>query len=83
MMSTRETVRERIKKILQQRHDEEPFADDESLVLSGRLDSLSVVELVAVLEEGWGLDFADIPFDQNLFDTVDSIVALLEESQRG
>ena len=34
--------------------------------------------IVVFLEENYGIDFSDRPFDQNEFDSVDSITALVD-----
>ena len=57
--------------------DTDPFTDSESLVLSGRLDSLGIVNLLLFLEEDFALSIDPGDFDQARFDTVHSIVALL------
>jgi acyl carrier protein len=80
-MTKRERVREYLIKVLRQKEDDdEPLADSDSLVLSGRLSSLDVVDVLTFLEDE--LDFAMDPrqFDQANFDSVDAIVALLERT---
>jgi acyl carrier protein len=49
------------------------FSDSESLFQSGRLDSMSAVELVTFLEMEFGVDFANVDFDIAMFDSVDLI----------
>ena len=78
-MSKRERVREYLTGVLGQKEDlDEPLADGESLVLSGRLSSLDVVALLTFLEDE--LDFVMDPrqFDLANFDSVDTVVAMLE-----
>jgi acyl carrier protein len=80
-MSKRERVREYLIKVLRQKGDyDEPLSDGDSLVLSGRLSSLDVVDALTFLEDEW--DFAIDPrqFDLAKFDSVDAIVALLERT---
>jgi acyl carrier protein len=80
-MTKRERVREYLIEVLHQKEDDdEPLADGDSLVLSGRLSSLDVVNLLTFLEDE--LDFAMNPrqFDLANFDSVDTIVALLERT---
>ena len=38
------------------------------------------MKLLEFLESAFGVDFAEIEFDPQRFDTVDEIVALIEES---
>lgn len=56
------------------------FSDEDSLVLSGRLSSLQVVNLAAKLEEKYNLDFAANGFNQYDFDSVNSILQLIESA---
>jgi acyl carrier protein len=73
-------IRAFVGKLLRDHDDHAGFADTESLVNSGRLDSLAVVKLLEFLESAFGVDFAEIEFDPQRFDTVDEIAALIEES---
>lgn len=75
-------IRKVVAYLLSQRGDTHPFQDGESLVLSGRLESLAVMELVAFLEETFGMDFARVDFNQTDFDSVDSIAALVVREGR-
>jgi acyl carrier protein len=70
-------VREFFKGLLAIRHDRQPFTDTTSFFLSGRLSSVDAVELVVFLEEKYGIDFADIGFDQSQIDSVEAIGSLL------
>jgi acyl carrier protein len=76
-MMDQETVREFVGSLLRRKGDTRPFTDTDSLVLSGRLDSLDVLDLVGFLESRYQLDFGDRPFDQQLVDSVDDITDLV------
>jgi len=65
---------------LEKHGDRNPFSDGESLFLSGRLDSFSMMNLVMHLEERFGLDFSTLEFDVGLVDTLEGIVALVDAS---
>jgi acyl carrier protein len=65
-------------KLLRDREDVGPLADNDSLFVSARLDSLSAVELVEFLEREFGVDFAKIDFDIALIDSVDAIGDLMQ-----
>jgi acyl carrier protein len=54
------------------------LADDDSLLLSGRLQSIDAVEIVLFLEENFGIDFAAIGFDKDQIDSVDAIYSLTQ-----
>lgn len=77
-MSTRAKIRNFLEKILNDKGDRSGFTDQQLLVTEGRLTSLDVMMIVVFLEENYGIDFSDQPFDQNEFDSVDSITALVD-----
>lgn len=52
--------------------------DDDSLVGSGLISSLSIVEIIGYIEKRFGLDVADEGIDITDFDSVDSICRLIE-----
>jgi acyl carrier protein len=76
-MDHREEIRKYLKELLLQKGDKQPFSDDASLLLSGRLASVDAVEIVVFLEEKFGVNFAELGFDQELIDSVDAIDALI------
>jgi len=77
----RARVRSFVAALLREHDDHGQFADSESLIRAGRLDSLAVVKLVTFLESEFAVDFARIEFDPERFDTVDEIALLVEESR--
>jgi len=77
-MDHRAAVRQCIERLLAKKRDKKGLNDDDSLFLSGRLQSVDAVEVVLFVEEEWGIDFAKIGFDMSLIDSVDSILALRE-----
>ena len=79
-MDRKPEIREFLRKLLERKTDTQPFADDSSLLLSGRLQSIDAVALAVFLEEKFGIDFADLGFDQEKMDSVNCIAALIEES---
>jgi len=80
-MNDRATVRAFLKDLLLKRGDTDEFADTDSLIIfRGRLASVDVLELVVFLEERYKIDFAEQGFDVNRVDTVDEIMALIEEA---
>jgi acyl carrier protein len=76
-MNDQDAVREFVGSLLLRKGDLLPFEDTDSLVLSGRLDSLDVLEIVVFLEKTYAFDFGDRPFDQQLVDSVDEIKDLI------
>lgn len=78
-MNARERVRDYVRKVLKENKDDaEPFGDGDSLVLSGRLSSLDVVDVLTFLEGEFGFAMDPNEFDAAKFDTVEAIVAMLE-----
>jgi len=51
---------------------------NESLFLSGRLDSLSMLNLIMFLENNFSMNFAEIDFEVDLVDSIDSIICLID-----
>lgn len=80
-MDQKPVVREFLNDLLSIRNDSAPFGDDESLMLSGRLQSLDAVRIVMFLEETFGVNFATVGFDPGLIDSVNSISALVSEAE--
>jgi acyl carrier protein len=81
-MTQREQVRNYLIKILRENKDDtDPLTDSSSLVLSGRLSSIDVVDTLTFLETTFGFSIDANDFDQAKFDSVDSIVALLSEAK--
>jgi acyl carrier protein len=73
-------IRQFVQQLLVQKGDQRPFSDSDSLVFSGRLQSVDAVEVVVFLEEKWGIDFASIGFDESQIDSVDAIDALVQQA---
>lgn len=76
-MQEREEIRKFIAELLRKKGDSAPFTDSESLILAGRLESIDAVEIVMFLENRFGLDFAELGFDQTQIDSVGLITALV------
>jgi len=79
-MDQKSRIRQFLQRLLAQKGDRRPFGDSDSLLLSGRLQSVDAVEVVLFLEEQWGIDFAEIGFDETKIDTVDAIDALVQNA---
>jgi len=81
MSNARQQVREFLEGLLRQNQDDATgLSDSDSLVLSGRLTSLDVVDTLTFLEERFQFEMDPINFDQKKFDSVNSIVAMLQEA---
>ena len=77
--SVREQIREYVARVLRENKDDRnPLGDTDSLVLSGRLSSLDVVDVLSFLEARFNFTMAPSDFDQSKFDSIDNIVAMVE-----
>ena len=81
MLDPRGEIRTFLQEALDNSGDGAEFSDSDSLVVSGRLDSFSVVEIVMFLETNFDLDFSDGVFDQTDFDSVDRIKQLIANNE--
>jgi acyl carrier protein len=77
-MDGKAEIRTFVQDLLTGRDDRRPLADDDSLLMSGRLQSIDTVEIVLFLEERFGIDFAEIGFDRDQLDSIDSIHRLAQ-----
>ncbi len=59
----------------------ESVSVDDSLVRSGLIDSLVVVQIVLYLENTYGIDFAALGFDPDRLASMGSILDLIEEAR--
>jgi acyl carrier protein len=79
-MNAREQIRTYVQKVLKENKDDTaPVGDADSLVTSGRLSSLDIVDVLTFLEGTFNFEMDPNDFDQARFDTVDSIVQMLEK----
>ena len=75
-------IRAFVGQLLGGRDDHRAFGDAESLIKAGRLDSLAVVKLVTFLEAEFAVNFDEVEFDPERFDTVESVGTMVEEARR-
>jgi len=81
-MTGREKIREFVRGLLVANGDTGAFQDQDSLLLSGRLQSIDAVEIVVFLEKNFGIDFAEVGFDREQIDSVDAIQLLVETASK-
>jgi acyl carrier protein len=82
-MKGKTEIHEFVQELLTNSGDDQPLVDQDSLLLSGRLQSIDAVEIVVFLEENFGIDFAQIGFDREQIDSIDLIYALVQTSGTG
>jgi acyl carrier protein len=75
--TTKDRIRAIVRGALDEAGDDEPAADGDSLVVSGRLASLDVVAILTALEETFAIEIHADDFDPLRFDTIDSIDELV------
>jgi len=76
----KQKIRDYLSEALKNQGDKQPLTDNDSLFVSGRLDSVSMMMLVVYLEEEFAVNFKATDFEVGLIDSVDAI-ALLIDSQ--
>jgi len=82
-MKGKAQIREHVQRLLTSIGYGGQLADHDSLLLSGRLQSIDAVEIVLFLEETFGIDFAQIGFDREQLDSIDAIYALTQAAGNG
>ena len=73
-----DTLRAYLQEALRLHGDTQELADGDSLFLSGRLDSFSMMNLILFLESRFQLSFSDLEFDVEKVDSLDAIAALVQ-----
>ena len=79
-MNDQDSIKAFIQKLLNEHGYTDEVPTSESLILSGLLDSLAVIQIVVFLEETFGIDFSEVYFDQTYFDSVDLITDFVREN---
>lgn len=78
-MNTSPAIRTAIEGILAARGHHEPVDDNDSLFISGRLDSLAATEVMMMLESDFAIDLADADFDMSRLDSIAELSRLVGE----
>jgi acyl carrier protein len=73
-----DTLRAYLQEALRLHGDTQELAEDDSLFLSGRLDSFSMMNLILFLETAFALTFSDLEFDVEKVDSLNAIAALVQ-----
>jgi acyl carrier protein len=81
MEDRRETIRQLLREILRKNNDTRAFSDTDSLILTGRFQSMDVLEIVVFLEGSFGVDFSE-GFDQSRLDSVEEILNFLRTAAK-
>jgi acyl carrier protein len=73
-----DTMRAYLQEALRLHGDTQELAEGDSLFLSGRLDSFSMMNLILFLETAFALTFSDLEFDVEKVDSLNAIAALVD-----
>ena len=79
-MNEKAEIHDYVHNLLRENGDDAELVDHESLLVSGRLQSIDVVAIVLFLEQHFGIDFAKIGFDREQIDSIDAIYELYPNS---
>jgi acyl carrier protein len=78
----KERLRALVAELLNNKGDMAEFADGDSLLLSGRLQSIDAVEIALFLEQEYGIDFAETGFDETQMDSLDRMLEFAGQAGR-
>jgi acyl carrier protein len=81
-MDTRQKLRAFVAQLLSNNDDTGEFMDSDSLLLSGRLQSIDAIEIALFLEREYAIDFAEVGFDEMQLDSIDRIASFVEAASR-
>jgi acyl carrier protein len=76
------SIRERIRTFIVDTFFVDEFADDDSFLRKGLIDSTGMMELVAFLEQDFGLKLEDRELVPENLDSLSRVVAFVEKKQQ-
>ena len=76
--ASREQLTAFLRETLDRLGDSGELTDDGSLFLSGRLDSVSMLNVIMHLEHQFSMNFAEIDFEVELIDSINNIAHLID-----
>jgi acyl carrier protein len=82
-ITARQKLRDFLMEALAKHGDHGELSDAESIFVSGRMDSFSMINLVMFLEEAFDISFSDDEFDVDLLDSVDDLAAYIDSKHAG
>lgn len=77
-----QTILDYVNAMLKRLGNQQAVTVTDSLVISGRLQSVDIVELAAWLEKEFHLDFVTYGFNQYDFDSVNAMMDMIEAHKR-
>lgn len=81
-VTTKTKLREFLINMLIEHKGQGNILDDESIFMSGLLDSFSMMNVVMYLEKTYGFDFSKVEFDVSFLDTVNDIEKFIDSNQK-
>lgn len=82
MESLKQEITQLISQLLLRKKLPDLSQTENKLVTKGYLDSIDIMQLIVHLEKEYNVDFSKRGFNQNEFDSVDSIVQLIQDLQK-
>lgn len=82
-VNAKQKLSEFLKEALEKQGDHNELSNSESIFISGRLDSFSMMNLIMYLENSFGIEFSDFEFDVNLVDSINDIEAFVDSKTSG
>ncbi len=81
MTQAREQLRGFVGGLLRRKGDLAEFGDEDALIASGRLDSVEIIEIVAFMEERFGVDFVEVEFNRDDFESVSTMLGVVRSAK--
>ncbi len=81
-ITAKQQLRSFIEKALASHANRSNLANNESLFVSGKLDFLTMLNLIMYLEQNFGVNFPYDKFEVELIDSID-VIELLVDSKKG
>jgi acyl carrier protein len=76
-MDYKAEIRAHLAEVLEEKGDRAPFSDTCSLLNTGRIDSMDVVDLLLFFEKKFGVHIGSSQFKKGQLDTVEAMAALV------
>lgn len=73
-----DTMKEKILSILSDMRPDIEFETEEGLISDGLLESFDLIQLIATLENEFGVEIGNMNITKENFDSLDRIVSLIE-----
>jgi acyl carrier protein len=82
-LTARERIRDYVHGTLLDKREPVRVEDDASLIKSGLINSLAIVELISFVERTFGISVADRDIEIDDFDSVNTICSMIDRRRAG